>query len=241
MGLTINADDFGIDEKINAAIVEAFKRGIINRTTLMVNMPYAKEAMELAKKEGFADRVGLHLNLTAGKALTSSMQDDRVMCDENGCFTADFARNLKKRFILPRKTRENVENEIKAQLDAYKELQGTLWHIDSHHHVHTDPSIWKELRKVAKDYPISSIRLGRNMYRGGNPLMKLFKVLLNKSIRRYNQDKRDYFGSAEDFKEYTSKMSDEKLNDFVENRDIEVMVHPMFNELGELTDSGAKL
>lgn len=241
MGLIINADDFGIDPKVNEAIAEAFKREIINRTTLMTNMPYAKDAMELAKKEGFIDKVGVHLNLTAGKPLTSEMQADKVMCDEAGLFTAEFARNLKRRFFLPKTTGDNVEREVRAQLDEYKRLGGTLWHVDSHHHVHTDPSIWKELKKVIRDYPIVSVRLGRNMYRGGNPLMRLYKILLNRSIRARNQEKRDLFGSAADFKEYTRKMDEAALNDFVENHDIEVMLHPMYNDEGQLTDSGEKL
>lgn len=241
MGIIVNADDFGIDPRINEAIAQAFKREIINRTTLMVNMPYAKEAMELAKKEGFLDKVGIHLNLTAGKPLDEQMASDKIMCSEEGEYTANFARNLKQRFFLPKATSNNVEREIKAQFEEYKKLGGVLWHVDSHHHVHTDPSIWRTLKKVSKDYPVSSVRLGRNMYRGGNPLMKVFKVWLNSSIRKLNKCERDYFGSANDFKEYTKNMDEKQLAEFVDKYDIEVMIHPMFNELNELTDSGEKL
>ena len=70
------------------------------------------------------------------------------MCNNAGEYTADFARNMKTRFFLPGSTRLAVEEEIRAQFDRYAELGGTLWHIDSHHHVHTDPSVWRILKRV---------------------------------------------------------------------------------------------
>jgi len=235
--ITVNADDFGISPEVNKAIVQSFEEGLINRTTLMANMPYAGEAMELAKQYGFTDKVGLHLNLTAGKPLTSDIAKDRVMCDAQGLFTADFARNMKTRFIFNKTTADNVRRELVAQLDRYRELGGMLWHIDSHHHVHTDPSVWKQLKKAMKDYPVRSVRLGRNMYYGGNILMRIFKVVLNQSIRSFCKVEEDLFGSAADFDEYAGKMKEAEKASFIDNQHIEIMVHPMYNTGGELTDS----
>ena len=48
--LIINADDFGISSSVNRAIVYAFSNNMITNTTLMVNMPYADEAVELEGK-----------------------------------------------------------------------------------------------------------------------------------------------------------------------------------------------
>lgn len=234
MGVIVNADDFGKSDEINAAIDLAFERGLINRTTLMTNMPAAKSAMDIANKKGYAEKVGIHLNLTQGIPLTEAMSKDLLMCDEKGIFTADFARNLKTRFFLPAKTSKNVEAELRAQLDEYAKLGGTLWHIDSHHHVHTDYSIWRILRKVIKDYPITSVRIGRNMYRGGNVLMRIYKILLNASIRSTFRKKADLFGSKEDYDAYMKTFDDKKSEDFIENKSIEVMVHPQFDEKGEL-------
>ena len=100
MAIIVNADDFGMSRSVNAAITEAFKKGLIDRTTLMANMPFAAEAMEIARREGFDGKVGIHLNLTSGKPLTEDVASDRVMCDDSGEFTADFARNFKTRFFL---------------------------------------------------------------------------------------------------------------------------------------------
>ena len=195
-------------------------------------MPSAAQAMALAKEKGFIDKVGIHLNLTSGIPLTQQILHDPVMCDPRTGFTADFARDMKTRFYLPKKTRDNVEAEIRAQFEEYRKLGGTLWHVDSHHHVHTDPSIWRVLKKVMKDYPVTSVRIGRNMYTGGNPLMHIYKALLNASIKKSASGRcDDYFGSAADHAEYM-RSHPERLK----NARIEIMVHPVFDDDGRLAD-----
>ena len=221
-----------MNSKVNTAITDAFEKGLIDRTTLLVNMPFAEEAMETAAKKGFSDRVGLHLNLTAGIPLTKEISKDPVMCNGAGEFTAEFARNLKMRFFLPGETSRNIEREIRAQLDRFGELGGVLWHVDSHHHVHTDPSIWRILKKVLRDYPVTSVRLGRNMYKGGNPLYHIYKALLNSSIRKFCTHHPRYFGSAADYREYIQYRPD-----IGRRYDVEVMVHPAYDSRERLTDA----
>ncbi len=231
MALIVNADDFGKDESVTSAICEAFEKGLIQRTTLMTNMPFAKEAMDLARKCGFDDRVGIHINLTSGTPLTDGIKKDPVMCNEAGDFSAEFARNKKTRFFLPKDTKRHVESELRAQLDRYAELGGTLWHIDSHHHVHTDPSVYSVLKKVIKDYPVTSIRLSRNMFRGKNPLMRLYKTIFNTSVRKYCRVCPDYFGSAEDYRDFLTDHPD-----IAKTSEVEVMVHPVYDDNGILSD-----
>ena len=232
MIITVNADDFGKNDSVNEAICLAFEKGLINRTTLMTNMPAAEAAMVLASQKGFTDRVGIHVNLTSGKPLTEAIAKDPLMCSADGAFTGDFARSLKTRFFLPQKTRINVERELRAQFEKYKELGGVLWHIDSHHHVHTDPSIWFIQKRVMKDYPVTSVRLGRNMYVGGNPLMHLYKLLLNSSIRRFCKEDAKYFGSAADYESF-----DPAKKHLQSNAGVEIMVHPVFDKDGQLADA----
>ena len=38
--IIINADDFGLNHEVNVAIIELLKSGRIDRTTVMVNMPF---------------------------------------------------------------------------------------------------------------------------------------------------------------------------------------------------------
>ena len=231
MALVVNGDDFGMDEGVNRAITQAFEQGLIDRTTLMANMPGAQDAMKIAKERGFIDRVGIHINLTSGVPLTKKMRSDRVMCDKDGRFSGDFARSLRTRFFLPKETKNHLESELRAQLDMYRSLGGTLWHIDSHHHVHTDPSVYRVLRKVIRDYPVTSVRLTRNMFRGGNPLMRIYKTFFNMSVRRLCDGDPRYFGSAEDYEEYIKYRPD-----IAKDHEVEVMVHPVYDSAQNLCD-----
>ncbi len=45
-----NADDFGKSHEVNLGILDGFKRGMLQRTTLMVNMPLQMKLCSLPKK-----------------------------------------------------------------------------------------------------------------------------------------------------------------------------------------------
>lgn len=231
MSIIVNADDFGKDRQVNEAICAAFAKGLIHRTTLMANMPYAAEAMDMARQQGFDSKVGIHLNLTEGRPLTDELAANREICDENGCFSADFHRNTFKRFVLPHAATRQIRTELDAQLARYSELGGVLFHIDSHHHVHTDLSVLKALRPLIKKYNVKSIRLGRNLYHGGNKLMRLYKRYLNRELMSYNENQVKYFGSAKDFEKFGAD------DDFCKKNDIEIMVHPMYGNDRILLDT----
>ena len=72
--IVINADDFGLCEGVNKGIVEAHSKGVLTSATIMVNMPAAEQAVDLAKNLPNLG-VGVHLNLTNGKPLC---QDEGV-------------------------------------------------------------------------------------------------------------------------------------------------------------------
>lgn len=61
--LIVNGDDFGASSGINRGIIEAHERGILTSASLMVDLPGAEEAAELAQnRPGLS--VGLHVVLT---------------------------------------------------------------------------------------------------------------------------------------------------------------------------------
>lgn len=235
MSLIVNADDFGISEDVNCAIAECFEQNLIQRTTLMCNMPYAKEAMELAVQRGFADKVGVHLNLTAGMPLTNDIRSNRLFCNQLGEFNAAFCHSLRYRFLMNAESGRQMQKELDAQLERYIELGGTLRHVDSHHHVHTNPSVLKTLIPLLKKYDVKSVRYGRNMYHGGNILMKLFKVLLNRRLLKFNL-RSGFFGSMKDMENYIVEEG-AKAGEWANRNSVEVMVHPMHDRDGRLVDN----
>src|SRR5260221_13570355 len=66
--LIVNADDFGMSESVNAAVLEAYDRGILTSCSLMAGEPAAADAGRAARaRPGLA--VGLHPTTVCGHAL----------------------------------------------------------------------------------------------------------------------------------------------------------------------------
>ena len=234
MGLIRNADDFGKSEEVNRAILTCFQKGYIDRTTLMANMPFAAQAVEIAKKEGFSDRVGIHLNLTEGMPLTEPIRSNPLLCDANGRFHAAFRQTTKYRLYMDQLSKEQIYTELDAQLAQYANWGLTLFHVDSHHHVHTDYPIFSVLKKLAKKYRFSSVRLSRNLYRGGNVLTRAYKGWYNRSVSKLCGSVSDLFGSFEDLCHYDTEENNRIL---CTKKEIEIMLHPMYDAANILVDT----
>ena len=234
MHLLINADDFGISESVNLAIDYCLKNNIVQRTTLMVNMDSSDDAVALAKEHGYADKVGLHLNLIEGTPLTEPIKKT-IFCTD-GVFNGKALRNPKNRFLLDRRTQKAVEGELRAQIEKYVGYGFTLLHIDSHEHTHTNPSIFKLLFPLMKEYDFLSCRLSRNIPENEiTGVKRIYKNIFNKRVSTYNQYNQGsqwhvkYFGSQQD----VDKIA---LDVKFKNSNIEVEVHPSIGKDGRLED-----
>jgi len=235
MSLIVNADDFGISSEVNRAISECFEKGYIDRTTVMVNMPAAEEASAISDEKGFKDRVGLHINLTQGKPLTEGIAHNPYFCDENGNFNAAFYSKTILRLHMNKKSMNDMYSEVKAQLDEYVRLGFTLNHIDSHHHVHTNYPVYRVLKRLSREYSFSSVRLSRNLYAGGNSLVRKYKEFYNRGLKKICAETGDLFGSYEDAKNYFADTEEAKKT--ISSKNVEIMVHPMYLEENILSDS----
>lgn len=236
MPIIVNADDFGKSEEVNRAICECFALGYIDRTTLMVNMPGADEAVRLAGENGFSDKVGIHLNLTSGMPLTEEIRKNPLFCDEVGCFHARFHQQTKYRLHMNKDAIRQVREELSAQIERYLAYGFTLKHVDSHHHVHTDLPVLKALIPLLASYDMQSLRIGRNLFHHEAVSNRLYKRYYNRKLRALPIQVTDYFGSHEDLIKYLRTPA---LNrrDLYQNHSIEIMVHPMYDACGALVDT----
>ncbi|MBR0206035.1 MAG: ChbG/HpnK family deacetylase [Clostridia bacterium] len=238
MKIIINADDFGYSESVNQAIAEAFSRGWITNTTIMANMDGYLNAVALAKQEGFADRVGLHVNLFEGQPLSSQMRSELFVAEDGRMSPAKFHgfRTFHK-FFLPYGARKAVEQECLSQMQRYADSGLTLKHLDSHFHAHTFLSVYRIIRRVNRKFGFKTIRLSLNMYVNRKAIIKIYKKLFNAMLRRRFKTSR-YFTSAKEFVEVakTMKQSDGTILWTSEYRNsvCEIMVHPDYDEAGRL-------
>jgi len=226
--LIVNADDFGISNTVNRAILESIESGLVTSTSMMANMPGFQDAVSLLREHALlTGRIGVHLNLTEGHPLSKPILDCPAFCNDNGTFIYERKRPL---FRLNRQERFAVYEEMKAQIERILAAGIKPTHIDSHYHVHTEWAVAPMVCRLGREYGIPRIRLTRNMGKPPSLLKRLYKLIFNKWRLGNDRDFRntDFFGDIEDMNN-TEKPS-------LDGKNIEIMVHPLFNEEGELVD-----
>lgn len=153
--IIINADDFGLCQGVNDAVLKAHTEGILTSTTIMANMPAANQAVEIAKKIPTLG-VGVHLNLYEGPPVS---KDPCVKCllATDGQFKYSVAR-LSLLSLAIHKFRKAIETELAAQIQWVIDKGISPTHLDSHKHIHNFPAIFTIVCKLAKRFDISAVR-----------------------------------------------------------------------------------
>jgi predicted glycoside hydrolase/deacetylase ChbG (UPF0249 family) len=130
--LLVNADDFGMYEDINAAVVRAFQEGTVQSTSLMAPCPGAAQAMQLAREHPEV-RVGVHLSIVsdiehyhwgplAPRERVPSLLDER----------GEFYSTERMAELLARAKLSELEVEFRAQVEAVLAAGLQPTHLDWH-------------------------------------------------------------------------------------------------------------
>lgn len=155
MQIIINADDFGMSHTKNLAVDEMMKKNICTNASLVVNMPDTNEAVWLAIKNGYQDRISLHLNLTVGESLTSQIRKVKLYYTENQFIYKPVIKNDEQ---VALEYISEIRNEIEAQINKFLDFGFKLRSIDSHNWIHLRLPVWVALRPVLDDYNIPIVR-----------------------------------------------------------------------------------
>jgi len=158
--LILNADDLAVSHSEDVASFAALDQKLITSATVMVPCPWFTEVAAYAKAHPDAD-LGLHLTLTsewhsyrwgpiASRALVPSL------VGPDGYFyagTDEFAKHAKL---------NEVETEIRAQVERAKSMGLDPSHLDSHMHaLYRTPELFEVFLRVAREYKLP-IRMARN-------------------------------------------------------------------------------
>ncbi|MBS0429785.1 MAG: ChbG/HpnK family deacetylase [Proteobacteria bacterium] len=138
--LCICADDYGLSEGVNQAVLALIERGAVTATSCMVLrsawLPGARRLRVLPPTQ--AD-VGLHLDLTAVDASPAEAP----------------LRGLVLRSLARQLDLKAVRAAIDAQLDRFDQAMGRApAHVDGHRHVHQLPGVREQLvEALSTRYP----------------------------------------------------------------------------------------
>jgi predicted glycoside hydrolase/deacetylase ChbG (UPF0249 family) len=219
--IIVNADDFGISNDVNRAILTCFEHGVVSSATIMANMPGFEHACELAHKHGLTNRIGLHLNITSGKPLTSGILELPVFCNKKREFC--YQKNSRMRFS--RFEKDALTKEIRAQICRCVDMGLQLTHLDSHHHAHTVWPVFCAIKPLLAEYGLKYVRLSRNDIVGMPIYKKLYKAAFNYNLARLDLRKTRYFGDYDGFVAMYRRDQDKCS--------FEIRVHPAYSDDGK--------
>ena len=150
----LNADDFGMSNAFNKAVLEAYHKGFLKSASICANGSAFEAAVNEIIPECPNLGIGVHLNIIEGQSLQDFTQAKSLTNP-----SSNFNNNYIKLIYLSENDwfLEQVEREFRLQIE--KVLNFTpLTHLDSHVHTHAIPKIFDLVCKLAEEYGISQVR-----------------------------------------------------------------------------------
>jgi hopanoid biosynthesis associated protein HpnK len=156
--LIVNADDFGLTQGVNRAIVEAHCNGIVTSATLMANGQAFEDASRRASSTSRLS-VGCHVVLVDGLPVLGGRQtptlsnrkfDDRRFYQSLSGFAL--------RAVSGRIDGDEIEAEATAQIRKLQAAGIVVSHLDTHKHAHIFPPVLRPLLRAAQACGVPAMR-----------------------------------------------------------------------------------
>jgi len=240
--IALHADDFGMNEAVNAGIDAGFRHGLLTGTSLLANGPAAESAasiwttLERERESGSLPStparrrlaepgrpfdLGLHLNLTQGTPLTNDYpaelrNDDGAFCGVWRLARASIRAGMRHQPAIAR--------EIAAQLARGRELGLTFGRVDGHQYVEMLPTVAAALEEQLSRSGVKYVRMAREPQLGRTTLGEgriaawLLALVKRRFAGRYVRRMREHgFAGPEPFfgTAHAGRITHEKLRQFV--------------------------
>ncbi len=225
----INADDFGRNSNVNAAILHSFQNGWVSSATIMANMPGFDNACQLAHQEKLVEKIGLHIVLTEGYPLTEKIRNQPLFCDNSGRFKL----NRNKRVLwLNKDQKKALAEEIRAQVNRCRDNGIPITHVDSHHHIHEEIGVISVIISLMREFGIPYIRIMCNTAELCSIHRRFYAMLYNGYLKYRGLNRTYYFGSIDQYIAFKKKYPKN-----ITKKIFDIMIHPILNDEGVIVDS----
>jgi hopanoid biosynthesis associated protein HpnK len=154
--LIVCADDFGLDDAVNAAVEAASGDGILTCASLMVGAPAAADAVARARRLPRL-KVGLHLVLVDGRPVLPPAAVPALV-RAGGAFDDDMLR-AGVRFFFSIAARRQLAAEIRAQFAAFRATGLDLDHVNTHKHFHIHPTVAGLILAIGREFGVKAMRV----------------------------------------------------------------------------------
>ena len=134
-------------------------------------------------------------------------------------------------FYISKHNELAIYKEFKAQIQKMEKMAIRITHIDTHHNIHEIWPVAKIILTLLKEHNISSMRILNNLIKVSKFYKIVYRRMINRRIVSLKVNYSDYFGNQHEvisfLRENPSVLSSYK---------IECMVHPAFNNSGQVID-----
>ncbi len=154
--LIVNADDYGVSEEVNRGIIRAHREGIVTGFSILACGEYSGQAQS-AVAQNRALSPGIHLCLTEFKPVLPR-SEIRSLLGKNARFERT-SRGFLFRFLAGAVRKEEIRNELEAQILRVSGSGIRPTHIDFHEHLHGIPAILSIVVDLAGKHGIGIVRL----------------------------------------------------------------------------------
>lgn len=156
--LIVNADDLGLTHGVNRAIHESHTGGVVSSATLMAGGAAFDHAVEIIRATP-ALSVGCHIVLVDGKPILDPASVPSLL--SNATANRSFHSGIQTfavQAVMGRFDREQLVNEIVAQVKKIRSAGIQVMHFDTHKHAHIFPAVLEAMAAAALICGIPAIR-----------------------------------------------------------------------------------
>ena len=131
----LNAEDFGMSKAFNRGVLDGYHNGFLNSASLCANGKAFNAAVNEIIPECPNLSIGVHLNITQGRALTKAGK----LTNKRGKFNKKFFQLLL--LSANKKVLEQIEFEFRTQVETVKNYAQVDF-VNSYEHIHAIPAIF---------------------------------------------------------------------------------------------------
>jgi chitin disaccharide deacetylase len=157
--LIVNADDFGLTAGVNRAILETHSAGIVSSATLMAKGAAFDDAVERARAAPTLS-VGCHVVLVDGTPVSEPDTVDTLLAIRSAKPDQFHSRlpAVAARAVFGGFDRDQLVEEITAQIRTIQSAGLQPTHLDTHKHTHVFPEILAALVRAARICGVPALR-----------------------------------------------------------------------------------
>lgn len=225
--IIISADDFGYSEDTVDATIQCFETGALTSASIMTNMPGTERALEFARRRSEFS-FGVHL-IFAGDGPERSLIDPSkasALVDTQGRFARP--GSVRRRALLGVLPRDQIEQEIRAQLSFVSDTGTKISYVDSHKHMHKFAPFRAALARVLPEFGVRKVRNVQNVYVGkplGSPTFWLNFQWRRRLMELFDTTEHFYMPTSAGDRDWSGQVLAQ-----MRSGTIEVAGHPGFDE-----------